>query len=66
MDDFNNDGWKDLFVAQGHVMDNIETVDPSLHYRERPMLALNHNGRFERQILEQTLLSPAVALPLAI
>jgi hypothetical protein len=28
-------------------MDNIEAVDPSLHYRERPMLALNHNGRFE-------------------
>lgn len=45
--DFDNDGWKDLFVVQGHVMDNIETIDPSLHYRERPMLALNHNGRFE-------------------
>lgn len=45
--DFDNDGWKDLFVAQGHVMDNIEAIDPSLHYRERPMLALNHNGRFE-------------------
>jgi hypothetical protein len=46
--DFNNDGWKDLFVAQSHVMDNVETIDPSLHYLEPPLLALNHLGRFER------------------
>jgi hypothetical protein len=29
-------------------MDNIEQIDPSMHYLERPLLALNHNGRFER------------------
>jgi len=46
-EDFNNDGWKDLFVAQSHVMDNVEQIDPSLHYLEPPMFALNHNGRFE-------------------
>ena len=46
--DFNNDGWKDLFVAQSHVMDNVEKIDASLHYLEPPLLALNHNGRFER------------------
>jgi hypothetical protein len=48
LEDFNNDGWKDLFVAQSHVMDNVEQVDPSLHYLEPPLLALNHGGRFER------------------
>ncbi len=48
LEDFNNDGWKDLFVAQSHVMDNVEKVDPSLHYLEPPLLALNHQGRFER------------------
>jgi hypothetical protein len=46
--DFDNDGWKDLFVAQGHVMDNVEQIDASLHYLEPPLLALNHQGRFEK------------------
>src|SRR6266849_16576 len=48
LEDFDNDGSKDLFVAQSHVLDNVEQIDPSLHYRETPMLALNHNRRFER------------------
>ncbi len=48
LEDFDNDGWKDLFVAQSHVLDNVEAIDPSLHYLEPPLLALNHNGRFER------------------
>ncbi len=46
--DFNNDGWKDLFVARGHVMDNVEQIDASMHYLEPPLLALNRAGRFEK------------------
>jgi hypothetical protein len=48
LEDFDNDGWKDLFVAQGHVLDNVQDIDASLRYRELPLLALNHKGRFER------------------
>jgi len=48
LEDFDNDGWKDLFAAQGHVMDNVETVDSSMHYLEPPLLAANRGGRFER------------------
>jgi len=48
LEDFDNDGQKDLFVTQGHVLDNVEAIDPSLHYLEPTLLALNHNGRFER------------------
>jgi enediyne biosynthesis protein E4 len=48
LEDFNNDGWKDIFVAQSHVLDNVEAIDHMLHYKEPPLLALNKDGRFER------------------
>jgi len=44
--DYDNDGWKDLLVAQGHDMDNIEIVSPQLHYREPLMLLRNTGGKF--------------------
>jgi hypothetical protein len=48
LEDFDNDGWKDLFVAQSHVLDNVAQIDPSLHYQELPLLAMNRSGHFER------------------
>ena len=48
LEDFNNDGWKDAFVVQGHVFDNVEMYDASIRYREPPLLALNRNGHFEK------------------
>jgi hypothetical protein len=30
------------------VLDNVEQIDASLRYKELPLLALNHNGHFER------------------
>src|SRR6201984_3152040 len=48
LEDFDNDGWKDLFVAQSHVLDNVQQIDASLRYKELSLLALNHNGHFER------------------
>jgi enediyne biosynthesis protein E4 len=44
--DFDNDGWKDLFVAQGHVMDTIEHTSPNLRYLEPPLLLRNDSGHF--------------------
>lgn len=46
--DFDNDGWKDIFAAQGHVMDTIEITSPNLQYRQEPMLLRNRMGAFER------------------
>ncbi len=44
--DYDNDGWKDLIVAQGHVMDNIELTQPSLRYLEPLLLMKNNHGSF--------------------
>jgi hypothetical protein len=46
--DYDNDGWKDLFVAQGHVMDTIEKTAPNLRYLQPPLLLRNDGGRFVR------------------
>jgi enediyne biosynthesis protein E4 len=46
--DYDNDGWKDLFVAQGHVMDTIEHTSPNLRYLEPPLLLHNESGHFVR------------------
>jgi hypothetical protein len=42
--DYDNDGWKDLLVAQAHVMDTIELTYPQLRYRE-PMLLARNTGK---------------------
>jgi len=41
--DYDNDGWKDLFVAQGHVLDTIEQTFPHLRYLQ-PLLLLHNQG----------------------
>jgi hypothetical protein len=46
--DYDNDGWKDIFVAQGHVMDTIEKTAPNLRYLQPPLLLRNQSGRFAR------------------
>ena len=45
--DVDNDGWLDLFVANGHVLDNIELFHEGTRYAERKLLFRNRNGKFE-------------------
>ena len=48
MVDFDNDGWKDLFVARSNVVDNISAVYPNRHYAEPNSVFRNlGNGRFQ-------------------
>jgi len=42
--DYDNDGWKDLLIAQGHDLDTVEKTSPNLHYRE-PMMLLRNTGK---------------------
>lgn len=44
--DYDNDGWKDLIVAQGHDLDTIELTSPNLRYREPMLLARNTGAGF--------------------
>jgi len=44
--DYDNDGWKDLLIAQGHDLDTIELTNPQLHYLEPLLLARNTGHGF--------------------
>jgi hypothetical protein len=45
--DYDNDGLKDLLIAQGHDLDTVELNYPQLHYKEPLLLARNlGNGTF--------------------
>src|SRR5207253_4940147 len=44
--DYDNDGWKDLLIAQGHDLDTIERKFPHLRYREPMLLARNTGHGF--------------------
>ena len=45
--DFDNDGWKDLFVSNGHVYPQVESVDIGTRYRQRCLLFRNlGSGKF--------------------
>jgi hypothetical protein len=44
--DYDNDGWKDLLIAQGHDLDTIELNYPNLRYREPMLLARNTGHGF--------------------
>jgi hypothetical protein len=46
--DYDNDGWKDLFVAQGHVLDTIALTSPNLAYLQPLLLLQNNRGNFTR------------------
>ena len=45
--DIDNDGWKDLFSAQGHTDDEMYGASRILTYAQRPLLLRNREGRLE-------------------
>ncbi len=45
--DFNNNGWKDLLLVNGHVFPEVEALHIDIHYKDRAILYENlHNGKF--------------------
>ncbi len=46
--DFDNDGWKDLFLVNGHAFPEVDKLGIDIHYEERAILYHNlGNGRFQ-------------------
>ena len=44
--DYDNDGWIDIYVTNGHVIDNIQIYNPRLSYQQTDLLYRNERGRF--------------------
>jgi enediyne biosynthesis protein E4 len=42
--DYDNDGWRDVFMADGHILDNIERYRGEVRYAE-PKLMFRNTGR---------------------
>ena len=59
--DFDNDGWPDLIIANGHVYPQVDTRDIGTRYREPKLLFLNrHDGTFQDI---SNLVGPAMQTP---
>jgi len=62
--DYDNDGWPDIFVADGHIEDQIERVQKRVSYAEPPHLFRNlGGGKFEEVTAQmgQAFAAPRVA-----
>jgi enediyne biosynthesis protein E4 len=59
--DFDNDGWIDLFMVNGHVYPQVDTGEAGARYLEPALLFLNQrNGKFKDI---SKLVGPALQLP---
>jgi hypothetical protein len=61
--DFDNDGFLDLFIVNGGLLDNIELYKKGVTYAQKKLLLRNLNGKFvnETERYGQDLLKPTVA-----
>jgi len=59
--DFDNDGWPDLLLVNGHVYPQVDSLDITAKYREPGLLFLNqHDGTFKNI---SNLVGPAIQTP---
>ncbi len=51
--DFDNDGWKDLFLVNGHAFPEVDRLGIDIHYRDRAILYRNRQQGSFQDISEQ-------------
>jgi hypothetical protein len=51
--DYDNDGWRDVFMANGHVLDNIERYHADTKYAEPKLMFRNTGGGIFENVSEQ-------------
>jgi hypothetical protein len=44
--DFDNDGWPDLLLVNGHAFPEVDRLKIDIHYRDRAILYRNDHGKF--------------------
>jgi hypothetical protein len=59
--DFDNDGWCDLFLGNGHVYPQVDSLDITAKYREPGLLFLNQRDGTFKNI--SNLVGPAIQTP---
>ncbi|GAB4119417.1 MAG: CRTAC1 family protein [Acidobacteriota bacterium] len=67
--DYDNDGWRDVLITQGHVLDTIEITSPHIAYAQPPFLLKNLEGKAWRNVSAESgevFSRPAVGRGLAV
>jgi hypothetical protein len=59
--DFDNDGWPDLFVVNGHVYPQVDSLVAGAKYRQRKLVFLNQRDGTFADVSDSV--GPAVAVP---
>jgi hypothetical protein len=51
-EDFDNDGWADIFIVSGHVYPQVDSLEAGAKYREPKTVLRNNDGTF-REVTKQ-------------
>jgi hypothetical protein len=59
-EDFDNDGWSDIFIVSGHVYPQVDSLSAGAKYQERKIVLRNNGGGSFQDVSEQA--GPAILL----
>jgi hypothetical protein len=60
-EDFDNDGWPDIFIVSGHVYPQVDSLSAGARYQERKIVLRNNGKGSFQDVSEQA--GPAISTP---